>query len=897
MSHSFTPTRVDWLPNGMRVLTRELHHAPVASVMVWYGVGSRDEQPGLTGLSHFLEHMMFKGTQRFPYGVLEEGVKRRGGMWNAFTSYDYTAYYEVLPARHLEYGLEVEADRMTNMTFDRDLTVRERGIIVSEREGRENSPHFWLFEKFMSTVYQRFPYGHQVLGHKEDIRATTAEALTAHYRRFYTPNNATLVVTGDFETDRLLDLASRHFGSIPQGPDLGAVTNREPEQTEERRVEVRRPGPNPHMVMGYRIPTADHPDQAALTILAAVMAGGPSFSMMGGGASMGRSSRFYRKLVNTGIATSASGHPWSLQYGGLFLCNATPVPGVAPDRLEAALFDEIERLRQDVVPQDELERAKKQVRAQFVYGMESAINQAVMLGATALTQGVEHFDRALEQFEAVTADDVLRAAQTYLAPQRRTVGWFIPEEKGAGTASTAAAPALAAAAPTDPQGEATTPEYQQPGNELKETPPAGKRGKILDHERIVRRELPGGATLLVYPAESIPSVLVRVQLEAGAAHDPAGKQGLAQLTAQLLTRGTQRFTAEELALKTDALGMSIRADIGRETAVGSLKCLPEDLGTGFELLAEVLRQPTFPEDELSRMRDRMLVGVREADNDTRSVANRRLAEQLYPEGHPYRSPINGNEESLRSITREDLQAFHRRQYGPNGATVIVVGNVDPASVEAELRKAFDGWSGGTGRPALPEAPAPVASQNHFTVTGKTQTDIALGWPLVERTHPDYLPLEFLATLFGGNGTPASSRLFRDVREKHGLSYYQFAAFTGATGPGGWTAHIGVNPAKVDFTVDVLKQEIRRLSAEPVPAAEMEALKAFLEDYPAVQHESPERVAARLGEMERFGLGLDYVERYPAMVADLTADRLAEVAARYLKTESLTIVTAGPEQNA
>ncbi|HLN61148.1 MAG TPA: pitrilysin family protein, partial [Symbiobacteriaceae bacterium] len=420
MAQQFAPTRVDRLPNGMQVLTRELHHAPVACVMVWYGVGSRNEEPGTTGLSHFLEHMMFKGTPRFPYGVLEEGVKRRGGMWNAFTSYDYTTYYEVLPARHLAYGLEVEADRMVNMTFDPDLTVRERGIIVSEREGRENSPHFWLFEAFMHEAFREFPYRHHVLGYKDDIKATTAEALTKHYRRFYRPDNATLVVAGDFGTDDLLKLAERHFGHLPAGDAIPALTAVEPEQTAERRVEVRRPGPNPQMMAGYKIPGADHPDHAALTVLSAVLSGGPSFAMMGGGASMGRSSRLFRRLINTGIASAASGQPWSLQYPGLFLVSATPVPGTANDKLEAALFAELETLRQDAVPAEELGRAKKQVRAQFVYGMESAINQAVMLGSTALTTGVEHFDNAMEEYEAVTADDVLRVAQTYLKPERRT---------------------------------------------------------------------------------------------------------------------------------------------------------------------------------------------------------------------------------------------------------------------------------------------------------------------------------------------------------------------------------------------------------------------------------------------------------------------------------------------
>jgi zinc protease len=893
MALELAPTRVDRLSNGLRILTREAHHAPVGCVMVWYGVGSRNEVPGKTGLSHFLEHMMFKGTPTFPYGVLEEGVKLRGGMWNAFTSHDYTSYYEVLPARHLEFGLVVEADRMVNMHFDPDLTVRERGIIVSEREGRENSPTFWLYEDFMHTAFEQMPYRHHVLGYKEDIKATTAEALTEHYQRFYRPSNATLVAVGDFDTDRFLHLVEKHFGQLDAGEPLARLAATEPEQTAERRLEVRRPGPNPHMMAGYKIPREDHPDTPALTVLSAVLSGGPSFAMSGG-ASMGRSSRLFRKLINGGIATSASGRPWSLQHAGLFLANATPAPGVAPEQVEAAIFEEIERLRQDAVPADELDRAKKQVRAQFTYAMETAMNQAVLLGSTAMVRGVEGFDDAVEEYEAVTAEDVLRVAQEYLVPERRTVGWLIPDKR---PSSTVTVPVGGATGPVSSEEAGSTPDFQKANTAKAEPPAPGKRGRILDHTRIVRQELPGGATLLVYPAETIPSVFVRVQLEAGAIHDPVGKAGLAQLTAQLLTRGSEGLTADELALQTDALGMAVRVDIGRETAVGTLKCLPEDLQTGLGLLARVLRTPTFPADELKRMRDRMLVAVREAENDTRSVAGRRLMELIYPEGYPYREPANGTEESLAAIGRDDLAAFHGKHYGPRDAVVTVVGNVDSAAVHQALVEAFEGWGGGTGQPAVAPAPAlPEAVREHKAVPGKTQTDIALAWPLVDRRHPDYLALDFLATLFGGNGTPASSRLFRDVREKYGLSYYQFAAFSGTLGSGPWSVHIGVNPARLDFAVDVLLKELRRLSAEPVPAEEMDSLKAFLEDYPAVQHESPERVAARLGEIERYGLGLDYVDRYPALVGALTAEMLQAVASKYLDPDRLAVVTAGPERS-
>lgn len=884
MSH-YAPTRVDWLPNGMRVLTRELHHAPLAAVMVWYGVGSRNEPPGQTGISHFLEHMMFKGTPRFPYGVLEEAVKRRGGMWNAFTSYDYTAYYEVLPARHLEFGLEVEADRMVNMTFDPDLTARERSIIVSEREGSENSPHTWLFDAFMQTAYQEFPYRHMVLGHKDDIKATTAEWLTAHYNRFYRPNNATLVVVGDFDTDRLLELANRHYGHLPGGAEVQNLSVSEPEQSAERRLEVRRPGPNPHLLAGYKIPGAADPDQPALTLLGTILSGPPGFAG-GSAAGMGRSSRLYRKLVNGGLATSASANPWALQYPGLIVCSATPVQGVEPERLEAALFGELEALQQIPVAAEELQRARKQVRAQFLYALEGATAQARMLGATALTMGVESFDRALQRYEAVTADDIQRVAQAYLKPQRRTVGWFRPAE----------APVAVTVPAVNPDFPATgsTPGHQQRVDREIPQPQTGRPDRILDEGRVVRRELPGGATLLTYPAETIPSVFVRVQMEAGPLHDPVGKAGLAALTAQMTNKGTRSYTAEELALKTDALGMSIRADVGRETAIFSLKCLPEDLDAGLGLLAEVMRFPTFPADEFARMQARTLVGLRQAANDTRTVAARKLAEALYSEGHPYRYPGTGTEETVQLLTTGDLQEFHGRCYGPAGAVITVVGNVEPGRIEAALRQVLDGWSGGLGIPQVPAAEAPPASHTHIAVPGKTQTDIAMGWPLVDRGHPDFLALELLTVLFGGNGLPSSSRLFRDVREKHGLSYYQYAQFGAALGPAPWSTHIGVSPGRVEFAVDTLRQELRRLADEPVPVGELGALIEFLQDYPAVQHESAERVAAKLAEVERHGLGLDYVNRYPQLVQAITAAHLQEVARRHLDLDRLATVTAGPQ---
>lgn len=896
MGYQIAPTRVAELPNGLKVYIREMRQAPVVTSMVWYGVGSRDEGPGQTGLSHFLEHMMFKGTPRFPYGVLEEGVKRRGGMWNAFTSYDYTAYYEVLPAQHLAFAFEVEADRMVGMTFDPDLTVRERGIIVSEREGAENHPSFWLNEAFMAAAFQVLPYRHAIIGSKDDIRATTAEALAAHYRRYYRPSNASLVVVGDVDAEQVLRLAERHFGPLPAGEPVERPALAEPGQEAERRLTVRRPGPHPILQAGYRIPEAAHADQPALTVLAALLSGSSSAT----GAAMGRSSRLHRRLIDTGLAVAAGAYVRSLQYAGLFMLSAAPAPSVSLAELEEALFGEVERLREGEVSEEEFVRAKKQLRASWLYTLESAMNQAVLLGSTALTRGVERFDRALEDLEAVTPADVLRVARTYLDPRRRTVAHFVPEDGAPAGPEPARAPAPTAGPASQPpalpdaaQAAGTTPEYQKPADRPVPRPQAGSARPVLAPERVVRRRLSGGAVLLLLPAPAVPSVFVRVQMEAGAVHEPPEKAGLAQLVAGLLTRGTASYTAQELAVITDAQGMSLRVDAGRETAVASLKCLPEDLAQGLGLLAEVVCRPAFPADEMERLRTQMVVAWRRSEDDSRAVAARRLMERIYPEGHPFRHAIGGTEATLTGLQVDDLKRFHETHYGPADAVITVVGDVDPDAVTEALEAAFAGWRGGKGRVAIPPVPPPEGGRVHVPLAGKTQTDIALGWPLVDRSHPDYLALDVLATLFGGNGTPAVSRLFRDVRERHGLSYYQYALFGGTSGPGSWSAHLGVNPARLEFALETVLAELRRLSTEPVPLPELEALQDFLSGYPAVQHESPERIAARLAEIERFGLGLDWLERYPQQVAALTPEALREAAARHLVPERLTIVTAGP----
>jgi zinc protease len=421
---SFRQTRLD---NGLKVITREVRERPLVGVWMWYHVGGRNELPGTTGISHWVEHMLFKGGKRFGKGEISKEVSRRGGALNAFTWIDCTAYYETLPADALDLALAIESDRIYDTRIEPEEAEAERTVVISEREGSENFPEFWLREEVQAVAWREHPYRLGVIGPKSDLRAMTRDQLYAHYKRYYMTNNASLVVVGDFDTEHLLDRVQREFGSLPGGPAPTPLNVVEEPQTGERRVVVRRPGPTQYVLLAYHAPAASHPDAAAMVVLASVLGGASSPIAWGGARGLGRSSRLYRALVDGALASSVSaGYELTLD-PYLFSVDATLRPDVEPARAEAVLLEQLERLRREPVPADELARTKQQLHAQVVYSLEGVTNQGFALGFMDLVAGDaaawETFPNALQ---AVTADDVRRVADTYLTERNRNVGWFVP---------------------------------------------------------------------------------------------------------------------------------------------------------------------------------------------------------------------------------------------------------------------------------------------------------------------------------------------------------------------------------------------------------------------------------------------------------------------------------------
>lgn len=418
-----SPVTKHILNNGLTVLLKEIHSAPIISWWVLYRVGSRNERTGQTGSSHWVEHMLFKGTDKFPAGQLDRSIDRMGGMWNAQTFIDYTAYYETLPADRIDLALEIEADRMINAQFDPEEVESERTVIISERQGAENSPLFWLSEEMAAAAFRVHGYHHEIIGDMADLETMTRDDLYQHYQRHYMPNNAIAVAVGAFDSADMLQRIDALYGSIPPGEKPALFSRPEPPQQGERRVRVERPGNTAFLQVAYHAPEATNPDWFKLAILDSVLSGP---SGIGGGDVDNKTSRLYKALVETELAASVGGSLIPTIDPYLYEFTVTVRDGRTLEAVEAALETQLDRVRAENISEAELNKAKKQARALFAYSTEGVTGQAFWLAFAENFASYRWFEDYVSHLEAVTIEDVREAAQRYLRPQNRVTGWFVP---------------------------------------------------------------------------------------------------------------------------------------------------------------------------------------------------------------------------------------------------------------------------------------------------------------------------------------------------------------------------------------------------------------------------------------------------------------------------------------
>lgn len=410
------PVYEEILPNGLKVLIIEEHKAPVATFQVWYRVGAVDEQLGKTGLSHMLEHMMFKGTGKFGPKTFSQTVMKNGGNDNAFTSRDYTAYFENFASDRITLSMVLESDRMTNLLLDPKEFSSERDVVTEERRMRyEDDPNSALFEEVSSAAFKAHPYQWPVIGWMDDLRRMTRDDLLRHYKTYYQPNNATIVVVGDVKRDEIMAGIRKYFGEISKGPEITRTIPTEPEQKGERRVALKKEAQLPYIVAAYHVPDFKDPDSFGLEVFSTILSGG-------------KSSRLYKSLVYEKQIAMFAGGDYSMvsRAPGLFYLYAGPMPGVKAEDIEKALYDEIEKLKNEPVSDRELQKAKNQIESSFIMSQDSNFYRAMTLGQYEVAGDWKEYERYLEGVRKVTVEDIGKVARKYFTGDNRTVGILEP---------------------------------------------------------------------------------------------------------------------------------------------------------------------------------------------------------------------------------------------------------------------------------------------------------------------------------------------------------------------------------------------------------------------------------------------------------------------------------------
>lgn len=860
------------LPNGLKVLTKELRASPVVAVWTLYRAGSRNERPGSTGVSHLLEHMLFRSTSSMKTGEIDRLIQLAGGRYNAYTSYDYTGYHITLPSDRLETALRIEADRMLNCMLDPDELQKEIGVVLSELQGRLNDPEELLEETARAAAFLIHPYRNLIIGWKHDVQSLTRETVLDYYRTHYQPSNAVLVIVGDIHTESTLDVVRKYFGNLPSAPPPPPVTAREPLQKGERRVVVKGAGSTAHLQAFFHTPAATHQDHYALAVLEGVL-------------TQGKSSRLHRALVETDLVATVSSDYARRIDPGWFVFYLTARDGVSHQRIEDAFTQALDRIRQEGVTDRELQKAINQVRADLTISYGSVSGVAGAIGRLEMTLGYREFDRVLDRIRQVTVADVQRVAQTYFGPDHRTIGWFVPE----GGAATSTIPA---------GGRGSAHRSPEPPVRLESEIGASRQGTgpaSASAGRVVRHVLANGLTLIAAENRVAQSVAIKGYVLAGPVQDPPRKSGLATLTADLVTRGTLTHSAADLADRVDFLGAtaSIRAE--RETVGITAQMLTEHFDAVLDDLADCLRNPTFPADEVRKAHGQLTARLRREAEDPKSRAQRELFARLFPPDHPLHRNPAGNLEDVDGMTREDIVRFHEKHYRPDRTVLVVVGDISPDQALAAVGRAFGGWTplgiAATARPPIP----PVAGTARTTIPlpGKSEAIVMLGGNGITRDNPDYYAA-FLANRILGGGD-LNSRLMKALRQDGGMTYGVYSYFYPVLGERPWVVSLQTGPGMVDRAIAAAVAEARRLREHEVTPEELEESRAAAIGSLVLSMEDQMGMAFVLRDTELFGLGVDFPARFPADLRSVTPAQAQAAARKYIHPDRLVqIVVTSPQ---
>ncbi|HEX3885964.1 MAG TPA: pitrilysin family protein [Phenylobacterium sp.] len=866
------------LSNGLQVFESLDRSTPNVTVQVWYGVGSKNDPVGRSGFAHLFEHLMFKATKDLPAESFDRLTEDVGGLNNASTYDDFTNYYEVVPANHLQRLIWAEAERMGSLVIDKANFNSERDVVKEELRQRVlASPYGRLFSLDVpEATYTTHPYHRPGIGSIADLDAATIDDVRAFHETYYRPDNAALIVVGNFDEAKLNAWIDKYMGPLkdPAKP-IPRVTVVEPPRTHPGVFDGYGPNvPLPAVVITWLGPKASDPDAPALTMLDAVL-------------SAGKSSRLYDSLVyEKQIAVEVNSNADLPAQPGNFMVSAIMAHGHTIAEGEAALLAEVQRLRDAPPSEAELDAAKNQLIAEKLRERETIEGRGFALGyALRIDGNAAKANTQLTDLQAVTAADVQRVAEKYLDPNlRMTIRYRAESQRPKGEVEPT---------PPPPPKIATTytgPIFTlAPEGQRQAPPPVGAPvAPVLP--KPAERTLANGLTVIVARSSDLPLVTANLTIKTGGWADPPGLSGVAGMTADMLTEGTKTRSAREIARQTEALGASLTAAAGLEASAVSLNVMPDKLETGMTIMADVARNPAFAAEELERQRSQSLDGLRVAYQEPGQVSAYAAAPVVFA-GTPFGHVAVGTPASIARLKPADLAALHAAWYRPDNAVLVLTGDITPEQGFALAQKEFGGWA----RPATPlPAPPKINPQGRpraiaIDLPGTGQAAVNLAKPAIPRSDPDYYPGIVANSLLGGG---YSSRLNLEIRIKRGLSYGASSNLSANRTTGSFRAAAQTKNETAPQVLDLMVQQMASLATTPATPDELTARKSDLIGSYGRALATTGGLANILGNLSLYGVPLDEITRYTARVEAVTPGQIQAFASRVLDPAKASVIVAG-----
>jgi zinc protease len=872
------------LANGLTVYAIPDASTGTVTTQMWYDVGAKDDPEGRSGFAHLFEHILSRVTRNMTHGQISRMVEDAGGIRNASTWTDFTNYFETVPANQLEAMLWAHAERMGRSVLDEAVFNAERDIVKEEYRLRVLAPPYGRLQYTLPFVhsFKTHPYQRPGIGSIEHLDAATLADARAFHENFYRPDNATLIVAGNFDTAQLRTWVDKHFSAIPRPnkPILRFPMREQPRTAPERVTEYAPNVPLPAVFFSWPAPKVVHPDTAALTVLDAIL-------------SDGRSSRLYRSLVyDKQLAQTAGSNLDNHEDAGFFSAQATLAAGKSVDDAEAALAAEIARLRDAPVSPEELAEAKTGILAEELLSRESAEGKAFSVGQSLVGANDPRWaDKNLDAVRRVTAADVQRVARKYLRDEVRLSMRYLDE-----SARPAGQQAAAATGPKGPLGltfPAPTRAPNQPASYAeRQAPPAPSAPRARRTPTFAERTLPNGLKVVVAKSTDTPVANLNLVFGGGTSADPANLPGLASLTSNLADEGTRSLSATELAARIEALGAELGTTAGADASTLFVTTPTANAEAAGRLLVEVASAPAFAPEELERQRRRALDALAVNMRQPAFIAAQTVSRVLYGAA-PYGAPAAGTEASLKAISRDDLVGYHRRWWRPDNATLIITGSMTPEAGFALAERVFGGWRApaeplppaGSGRAGQPGQPRVVV----VDMPQAGQAAVMVAMRAVDRRDPDFYPLLVGNSVLGGSST---ARLFQEVRVKRALSYGANSALAARREEGFLSAVAQTKHETADEVADVMMAEVTRLAREPVPADVLANRQTFITGNTARQVETTAGLGNFLATMVAQGAPLDEFNRYAENVRAVTAENVGASVAAELDPAQASIVIVG-----